>query len=273
MKNSRIINSEFKRRFSIYSSRVGRMVLKKELKHNCWFMHIPKSGGSSIHEALRAVIPMHQHTAYVEAVPTRRAASIYLSDKNDPQLVHEDGSRCKELFDLRDYQLLAHMAHNDALIYGHVLFSNKADKHFGDRYKYITILRDPVERVISNYRSAIYDKYFIGSLDEYLESDVARRHAYLNLRYFSGIAEIHEGKELDAMIEAKQNQDKFSVIGFLDDLNQFCSRFFDVFGAKLTVRHYNPSKSRTILPTSDQMRKLEELCQYDIALYERAKEL
>ena len=234
-------------------------------------MHIPKSGGSSIHEALRAVIPLNQNIGTVDAVPTRRAASLFYSNIDDEQLVHEDGFRCKELFDLREYQLLTHMAHNDALIYGHILFSKKADDIFSGMYKYITILRDPVKRVISNYRSATYEKFYRGSLDEYLESDVARRHALLNVRYFSGRAEISSGEECIALQEAITNLEKFSVVGFLDRLDQFCGQFQDVFGRRPVIHHYNSSKSEEVSPTPEQLNKIVKLCSVDIELDQKAK--
>lgn len=262
---------ELKRRLSIYVPRLGRMLLNKQLSHPCWFMHIPKSGGSSIHEALRSLIPLNEHIHVVAANSTRRAAAIYFANADDENLVHEDGSRCDELFGMREQMLLNSMAHNDALIYGHILFSEKAHKYFGDKYKYVTVLRDPVSRVISNYRSTTYENYYNGTFDEYLESDVARRHAQLNLRYFSGIAEIEHGKEDSALQVAMINQQLFSVIGFLDDLQGFCSRFEEAFGSRLSIPHYNSAKGSDVNVTPDQIKRIKELCAFDIELYQRAK--
>ncbi len=262
-----MINPEYKRRFNIYAPRLGRMLLNKRLKHSCWFMHIPKSGGSSIHEALRALIPFQQHIGTVTAIPTRRAAAIFYENQDDENLIHEDGPRCKELFDMRELQLLSYMAHEDSLIYGHVLFSEKADRYFGNTYKYITMLRDPVQRVISNYKSAVHDKYFSGDFNQYLESDVARRHALVNLRYFSGVAEISPDKEAEAMEKAKINLEKFSVIGFLDNIEQFCDQFNDVFGARPNIPYYNKAKENKTSPTASQIKTLESICAPDIELF------
>jgi len=57
------------RRLKIYPPRIARMAARRSLKSLCWYMHIPKSGGSSVHEALRSVIPINQHTSVINAVP------------------------------------------------------------------------------------------------------------------------------------------------------------------------------------------------------------
>ena len=259
------------RRLKIYPPRIARMAARRSLKSLCWYMHIPKSGGSSVHEALRSVIPINQHTSVINAVPTRRVAAMVYAGVDDEHMIHEDGPRCAELFKMRELHQMTCMAQEDALIYGHCVFSETADKFFGQHYKYVTMLRDPIPRVISNYRSVTYENYFTGSFDEYLESDVGRRHAQLNLRYFSGRPEIEQGQEDTAMEQAKLNQDKFSVIGHLDDTKNFIDQFSDAFGARPNIPHYNPAKGNQVKLTSNQKNKLEDLCQFDLQLHERAK--
>ncbi len=263
-------NSKTLRRLRIYVPRITRMMLGKRLKHYCCYMHIPKSGGSSVHEALRAIVPLNQHIGAIDAISTRKAAGVEFAGKNDITTIHEDGPRCAELFKLREVQLMTYMAQEMALIYGHFLFSKKADDFFGEPYKFITILRDPVTRVISNYRSARFEEFILSDLDSYLDSDVARRHAQVNLRYFSGIAEIPEENCLKALKRAKENMDKFSVIGFIDKLDVFCKQFKAQFGVKPIIHHYNLAKGDGISPTPQQLKKIERLCQYDIELYKFA---
>jgi len=268
-----MLSGDAVRRLRIYTPRIARMATRRSLKSLCWYMHIPKSGGSSVHEALRSLIPINQHISVINAVPTRRVAAIAYAGVDDEQLIHEDGPRCAELFKMRELHQMTCMAQKDALIYGHCLFSETADKFLGQDYKYVTMLRDPISRVISNYRSVTFENYYTGSFDEYLNSDVGRRHAQLNLRYFSGSPEIEKGQEHAAMEQAKLNQDKFSVIGRLEDINNFIGQFKDAFGAGPNIPHYNSAKGNQIELNSNQKNKLENLCQFDLQLHERAKDL
>jgi len=260
------------RRLRIYVPRVSRMLTGRRLKSLCWYMHVPKSGGSSVHEAIRAVIPLNQHTTVINAVPTRRVAAVAYAGVDDENVIHEDGPRCAELFKMRELQQMTCMAQEDALIYGHCLFSETAHRFFGKPYKYVTMLRDPVSRVISNFRSATFENFYSGSFDAYMESDVGRRHAQLNLRYFSGIAEIKHGEEQAAMEKAKANQDLFSVIGLLDSIDNFLVQFNDVFGARPSIPHYNSAKGNHVDLTPDQKSRLEKICEFDLELHERARD-
>lgn len=266
-------DGQFKRRWNVYAPRLARMVTKQDPKSPVWFMHVPKSGGSSVHEALRATVPFHRHITCIGALETRRAASILHEHKDDLNLVHEDGPACKKLFDLREAQLLSAMAHGDHLIYGHVIFSPLADQFFGDQYSYVSVLRDPITRVISNYRSTTHEKFFEGSFDDYLDSEVAVLHSQLNLRYFSGNSMVAPDQIDASMEEAKENMKKFDVIGFIEDITKFSDAYGDHLGVKPSIPHYNTGKGKNIALTSSQQDKLLELCASDLALHDYAKGL
>ncbi len=259
------------RRLQVYVPRAIRMLACREPHALCCFMHIPKSGGTSLSEALHASIPLNQHIGVIQSIPTRRVAGVVFAGVDDPTVVHEDAPRCEELFKMRELQLMTFMAHEDALIYGHFLFSQRAHEAFGHAYKYVTVLRDPMRRIISNYRASCFGNYFTGSIDEYLDSDVGRRQAQVNLRYFSGIAEIPHGKESEVLKKAEHNQDKFSLIGNIEDIDVFENQYRDLFKTRLKIRHYNTARGDKVSLNSSQKTKLERLCAEDLILYERAR--
>jgi hypothetical protein len=234
-------------------------------------MHIPKSGGTSLYEALHASVPLNQHIGVIDAVSTRRVAGVVFAGVDDPNVVHEDGSRSEELFKLRELQLMTFMAQENALIHGHFLFSQTAHEKFGSAYKYVTVLRNPIRRVISNYRAARFANYFEGSIDEYLDSKVGRRHAQVNLRYFSGVAEIPHGEESEILKKAEHNQEKFSLIGIIENIGLFKSQYKDLFKTRLKIPHYNVGVGDEVRLSSAQKTRLERLCAEDLALYERAR--
>lgn len=259
------------RRSRVYGGRLLRAVARKPLLRNCCFHHIPKSGGTSLSEALHAAVPFGRHIGEVPANTTRRAAAMFHTGQDDEQGFYDDGPRAAEVFALREQMLLAYMANDCALVHGHVLFSQKADRRFGGRYAYVTMLRDPAARVISNFRAAKRAGYVGDEFAAYIETDVGRAHATHNLRYFSGRPLITPGEEETAIVEAKGNIDKFAVIGFVDEMEDFLDRFEAVFGARLAVGRYNVGKGEALELTAEERRRLDAACAADRTLQEHAR--
>lgn len=259
------------RRGRVYGGRLLRSVSSRPLSCNCCFYHIPKSGGTSLAEALHAAVPFGRHIGEVPANTTRRAASILHSDQDDERAFYDDGARAAEVFALREAMLIAFMANDCALVHGHVLFSRKADRHFGDKYKYVTILRDPLERVVSNYRAARRAGYVNETFSAYLQTEVGRAHAAQNLRYFSGRPFIASEDASAAIAEAKQAIGRFAVIGFVDAMDDFVDLFAATFGVRLSIGRYNVGKADAPEISSEDRRKLEALCAADLELHEYAR--
>lgn len=260
------------RRSRVYGGRLISALTNKPLRHNCCFYHIPKSGGTSLSEALHAAVPMNRHIGEVPANTTRRAAAILNAGIDDETAFYDDGPQGEAVFTLREGMLLAFMANNVSLVHGHVLFSHKADAHFGGRYKYVTMLRDSVSRVISNYRAARNAGYVSGNFGGYLESPIGRAHAMHNVRYFSGRAHIPDEAIAQAVKEAKAVIDKFAVIGFVDAMEEFLDRFEDVFGVRLSIGKHNVGKSAVPEISATDRRRLEDLCAPDFELHDYARE-
>lgn len=259
------------RRTRVYSGRVVRFAANRGLQHNCCFYHIPKSGGTSLSEALHAVVPLNDHIGEVPANTTRRATAIFHSDHDDEIGFSDDGERCADVFALRERMQLAFMANNVALVHGHLIFSHKADRHFGHDYEYVTMLRDPVARIISNYRGATRDGYTDKPFDEYLSTYLGRSHATHNLRYFSGRPFVAPGDEEVAIKEAKAVIDKFAIIGFVDAMDDFISSFTRIFGPRLRVGRYNASRNPRPDISEASRKRLVDLCGPDIELHDYAR--
>ncbi|GAA6210047.1 hypothetical protein NBRC116601_33400 [Cognatishimia sp. WU-CL00825] len=261
------------RRLSIVGGRARRSLPGGAPKHRSVYFHMPKCGGTSLSEAMYATVPFNERIGVIDAVSTRRAAAMMEFDKDDAFLCHEDLDTGQLTFDLREGLFLQHMAWDTALIHGHVFWSEKAHAHFGDTYKYVTLMRDPVARMVSNYRMTQRSGVTQGDLDSYLESDVARRHARVYLRYLTGRNDIPEA-ELPAAIElAKTRLSTFALVGFLEQIEDFMQSYRDLFGVKLRMAQLNSAPDRKPDYTEAQMQRLTELCAPDIALYDFAKTL
>jgi hypothetical protein len=261
------------RRSRVYRGRIGRMVMQKPLKHPCAFMHLPKCGGTSLSEGLYALIPLNLKIGILDAPSSRRALAMYYDQVDDVRLYHDEGDHAGRVAAFREQLLLMHMAHGCDLVHGHFLFSQAAWRHFGDRYKFITIMRDPIARTVSNYRMAVGAGTFVGDFDAFLTSAKGRRMALHNLRYFSGRADIAPDEEASAMAEAEANMKRFAVIGFIEQQDRFVDKFEAVFGSRPNIGHVNKAKSEDLSLTTAQRSALERLCAADITLFEQAKAL
>ena len=265
--------ARFRQRSRLYLGRSLRTVAGQAPRQPCVFLHVPKCGGTSVSEALYATVPLHLKIGIIDSPSLRRAMAIQHTGQDDLSF-HDEGPRADQIAALRETLLLMHMCHRATLIHGHFLFSERAWQHFGDRYRYVTILRDPVARTISNWRMDRRTGSFTGDFDAYLGSDHGRRQAQHMLRHFSGIATVPPDRESEAMALALRNLGRFSLIGFLDDLPGFARDFGALFGLRPRIPHYNaagPGRAPDLRP--DQLARLRELCGPDLALYAHARRI
>lgn len=235
-------------------------------------MHIPKCGGTSLTVALRRVCPLYRQFATVDADASRLAAAVAAGHSPSTTLIHEDGPRCAELFAFRRSLVVYYMARDMALINGHFLFDRAAFSAFLGEYKFVTILRDPLRRVLSNYGDARVANYVTCSFGEYLESDVAWRHANVFTRYFGESAQFPEEESRERVRLAKDNMKYFAIVGFIDRLDDFRNKFSSLFGRRISIGHYRRARIEKPTLTQQNQRRLEDLCAADLELYEFARE-
>ncbi len=263
--------ARFRQRSRLYMGRSLRTV--SGLRKPCVFMHVPKCGGTSVSEALYATVPLHRKIGILDSPSIRSALAIQHTGRDDLSF-HDEGPRADQITRFRESLLLMHMCHRATLIHGHFLFSETAWQHFGDRYRYITILRDPVARTISNYRMDRRTGNFSGEFDDYLASDHGRRQALHKLRYFSGMATVTPAQEAEAMVLALRNIERFSLIGFLEDLDGFARDFATLFGVRPWIPHYNSAaEDKPFRITDAQRDRLNTLCAPDIELFAHARRI
>jgi hypothetical protein len=258
------------RRARVYGGRLLRSGILPPPRHPCVFMHMPKCGGTSISEAMYGTVPLGKGVAVIDAQSTRRTAAILNFDRDEPLLCHEDLAHGDKVFDLRERLMLQQMAWGSWLIHGHILYSQKADSHFGNRYRYVTLLRDPVQRMISNYRMSVNAGVVPEGLDAYLQTPVARSHAQVYLRYLSGQTVIPDNEVAEKLTLAQSRLSRFAVVGFLDNLPDFQRRYLSVFGVPLRIKTYNQGKGEKPSLTTGQMDQITALCAADIAIYQTA---
>ncbi len=260
-----------KRRFRTYGGR-GLSTLMGGIRHPVFFMHLPKCGGTSVAEALYATVPLQQRVGVIDANATRRAMAIYHDDVDALDRQHDDLENSKNVYDFRAQMLINHMAWNTRMIHGHVLFSDRADKHFGARYKYVTVLRDPIARVISNFAHSVQSGMITDDFDAYLDNAISRAHGLTFLRYFSGTPVLSAADEPAALKKSMATLQKFAVIGFLDDLPRFAADYKSVFGIRPRIPRYNQAQTAVKSVRDAQLERLRAIMVHEIAFWDYARD-
>ena len=243
--------------------------MQRPLAYNCCYMHVPKCAGTSVTDAMRSLCPLQKRIGMILARPSRRATAL---QSGRPEWnIHEDGPESQVIFAYREYLMLYFMADDAPLVCGHFLFSELAHTAFGDRYRFVSVLRNPLDRLVSNYADARLGNYIDLPFAAYLDSEVGWRHATVMLRYFSGRPVIPQEGIVEAMAVARANLEKFALVGFTDRMPDFATGFASVFGARLRLHHMRPGRYEKPEIDRSARARMEQLCAGDLEFYEHAR--
>jgi hypothetical protein len=222
------------------------------------FVHLPKCGGTSISSALQQALAAGPE-GFVDPVETREWARYDLPDDE-----RAEGS--DRLFWTRLTLLRAHVRRGVPFVYGHFPVDERlfADRENG--YRWLTVLRDPVDRLLSQFKYWTLTREpsaadSASSIDRrweaYLDSDLCRYHANLYGYFLGGHAAGFDGNRVDEMQErAKANLQAFDVCGCIENLPTVADAFQKQSGRPVHFRRLNSSKAHS--DTRRQMQVLEE---------------
>lgn len=236
-----------------------------QLRSKIFFLHIPKCGGTSMDESIRRSFGFFGKKKIFQLNAHASLKGAAIANRN--------------LMDFREDILLYSMSnHNYQYIAGHFRYSDKVYEEFGDNWKFITTLRHPVKKWISQYffnRSKKDNHFSINSdLESFVDSEAGRK---LGSDYVQKLTDKNLGLDptsKEAISIAAANLSNFSLVGFLEDLNGFTQDYKKTFGVQLKIKNKNSnpvSKSQQKSQISSQLRnKIEEVCQPDMELYQLA---
>ena len=218
------------------------------------YIHVPKCGGSSFGPALR----LRYLTSH---------ACIALNE-GDPRLTGTD--RILSDYSARRRALRAHVEAGKRLIKGHVQYDAQLHEGAARDYRFVTMLRDPVDRFVSHYhyiQRKHPDPGRASTLEGFLDTPDAQRLASQYLFYFGG----HwQGPGVNARVlidRAIRNLTRFELVGDLASPEVFLSGLRRLTLTPLLHLRRNLAPVPLSVPTKLRPR-IEALCAADIAIYQ-----
>ncbi|NMH60512.1 sulfotransferase family 2 domain-containing protein [Alteromonas ponticola] len=232
-----------------------------------FFCHVPKCAGVSLSKAIYAStyplwLKATRYTGYIDLKSSQAAAELLGIDMmtaRETQLV----------FQLNDPQM--------RYTNGHCVANPQVVSKYCNDWHFITILRDPVKRFISEY---VYNRFKASAwqkhdqeLLQYLESDKAVSSALTYARYFSGEKDSHTilANAQQTVNAALANLNNFSVTGTLENMPLWQSKFNQTFDTKINIASQNKSPNQQAYTdiTSDPevMAKIRKICEIDYEIF------
>jgi hypothetical protein len=259
------------------------------------FIHIAKCGGSSVDFALRSALAAQSQRRIDK---TSTIVSSMASFSGDLQTI-EGNCKFSEHHAEHLHKILAYyLQENWQYVSGHVTINSELIKRFKQEYAFITILRDPVKRLISNYTfNKLTNKKTI-MLPNSLNTDNVIQEAkdilnskrgwqianspsmYLTGRYPQNT---HDAKVMK--LEVANNLAQFKVVGFLDNLDSFTKDCMKLTGRDISIGERNttaklnsPEQIRVqttlkeFFNDKETKQLVNKLCKIEMENYLRAKD-
>lgn len=253
----------------------------RRLPRRLFFLHMPKTGGTSVHHALHEAycrLSLGGQQPYVHLDP--EAASNAATVRSD-EAVREPFQYCsgEKIREQREALLAYFMAHGGyRYISGHFPFSQNVLAELGKSYFLTTCLRSPVKRFISHYSYTRYKQssHFSHdmSIDAYLDSPIGRKSGCLYVRMLQGIHSPASPHTEEALKRAKDNLDMFDLVGFVESMDNYGEELSRALGVRVKIQRLNtnpaPKAFREEKLTDEHRDRIRKLCQPDMRLYRYA---
>ena len=259
------------------------------------FVHIAKCGGMSVDKGLRqAVAAPNQPRINRDATLAASIASFGRTIENQDDSIAFSWHHARNLTGIFEYYLAKQWQY----VSGHVTVNRALLDQYANDYAFVTVLRDPVERFISNY---IYNKLtnenqfmlpnmnntgsLIEEAEQVINSERGWQMANTQTMFLTGRYPKDEADAKAMQAEVAANLEKFTVVGFLDELNQFARQCSQLTGRQVQFEQINTQadasqgrneiRNRLIhyFNQADTQKKLTDLCRFEIENIEKARTL
>jgi hypothetical protein len=238
------------------------------------YFHIPKCAGSTFLNHIQNNLDLHE---YLE---------IYLGKNKSPQ----PSFRNRAEVDRYLVRLSGAERERIKIICGHDLYEG-IHRHFPNQSsRYITFLRNPVERTVSHYNHNV-DEYQAGILNqerqpilspggrvmsfwEWLENR-EEMHNHMTRAFMGPYLKDRVARDIveapkDYLESAVRALETFYFVGLVERFEKDAAFIFQAIGAKDFYPNQNVSTKHFSVPQSARLRaRIERKCQLDMTLYEK----
>lgn len=168
------------------------------------------------------------------------------------------------------------------IIYGHTPYFEDAENIFNRKIHHITMLRDPVKRFISHYRSEINENNSLKDFKAWVQSveNGKNDHHGHNWVEFNHQTAMLSGYQSDITTKkdlktAKDNLKNFTFVGLTEEFDESAALVSKIFSMPYTYRApLTKYKAKHVVPIdSNVIQYIKEKSNFDIKLYEYAKKL
>ena len=133
-------------------------------------------------------------------------------------------------------------------------------------FKYVTILRDPIQRIRSHYQMLQQSKDPIASrgMINFLRYSSEAKNLYC--QYYSGLV----GENIDERVFkiALENLKLFNAVIYFDNYENDLRKFLNNFGIKNISKKFHANKSSEKILTNSEKKSIEIYNYWDLKLYE-----
>ncbi len=242
------------------------------------FHHIPKCAGTAVRLAIKRCY-RPDLTVDINSVPSVRAVSRLESTAEDAGSFEQLGVVSPRTIMLRTEMLYYHLSAKALCGGGHIPFNCKVYEDFHGTHQFITVLRDPVDRFISQYfwskHRGVHDR-IRATLDERFIETTGQSWGSMMVAYTSGLPWTADHRSREAIEAAKSNLAKFAVVGFLDDMARFSLDLKERLGISVRIPKINRSPAaageRERL-TPELRESIRRICGPDLELFAHAREM
>jgi hypothetical protein len=172
---------------------------------------------------------------------------------------------------------------NVKFLYGHTPLLENFSEIFGDDFKHIALLRDPVKRFVSQHRGSInkcnnLDEFLVWE-EKFVSQELDDRNEHNGLTYNHQTEFISGFKNISAtdadLADAKENLLKCSYVGIADQFDESLQLFSRIF--QMPYWRFKPLKkykAKTVLPIDTKIIDyIRERSRLDIELFDFGRNL
>ncbi len=257
------------------------------------FIHIAKCGGSSVDFALRTALASPGQPRIDRPATIASSMATFNGEINNLK----DNCKFSEHHAEHLHKILGYyLEQNWQYISGHVTINKELIERFKEEYAFITILRDPVKRFISNYTfnkltnkkaimlpNSLNTDNVIQEAKEILNSKRGWQMANSPTMYLTGRYPTDAADAQTMQSEVASNLAQFKVVGFLDNLDKFASDCQKLTGRNINIGQRNTTEKlnspeeqkvkgllKEFFNDKETKALVNKLCQFEMENYKRA---